>query len=281
MTWYSPGRHAGAGLPAQVRCARQDRRAHRRAGVAAHARRAQEEAAAHPDAAGPVGRQRPGPRPHAGVRASSSTMASWSSGSAPRPSASATCLHGRCHRCCAASRRPVNLTIDLADADLQFLMANDSDLYNRWQAAQDYATRVLVEAVKAIRAGKRPAQALGLRGRARRDTGRCKPRARLSRPVHVPAERERPGPRHRPGCGPARHPQGAQGVAQGDRRDPLPGPCRCISRQRAQRALLAGAGASRQAGAAQCGARLSGQPRPPRGHRPGRGPFRQCQQCDR
>jgi aminopeptidase N len=53
---------------------------------------------------------------------------------------------------------PVNLTIDLADADLQFLMANDSDLYNRWQAAQDYATRVLVEAVKAIRAGKRPAK---------------------------------------------------------------------------------------------------------------------------
>ena len=53
---------------------------------------------------------------------------------------------------------PVNLTIDLADADLQFLMANDSDLYNRWQAAQDYATRVLVDAVKAIRAGKRPAE---------------------------------------------------------------------------------------------------------------------------
>jgi len=53
---------------------------------------------------------------------------------------------------------PVNLTIDLADADLQFLMANDSDLYNRWQAAQDYATRVLVDAVKAIRAGKRPAR---------------------------------------------------------------------------------------------------------------------------
>jgi aminopeptidase N len=53
---------------------------------------------------------------------------------------------------------PVNLTIDLSDADLQFLMANDSDLYNRWQAAQDYATRVLVAAVKAIRAGNRPAK---------------------------------------------------------------------------------------------------------------------------
>jgi aminopeptidase N len=51
---------------------------------------------------------------------------------------------------------PVNLTLGLSDADLEFLMANDSDLYNRWQAAQDYATRVLLEAVKALRAGRRP-----------------------------------------------------------------------------------------------------------------------------
>ena len=51
---------------------------------------------------------------------------------------------------------PVNLTLGLSDADLEFLMANDSDLYNRWQAAQDYATRVLLEAVKALRAGGRP-----------------------------------------------------------------------------------------------------------------------------
>src|SRR6185295_19026507 len=52
---------------------------------------------------------------------------------------------------------PVNLTIDHSEADLQFLMANDSDLYNRWQAAQEYATRVLVAAVKAVRADKPPA----------------------------------------------------------------------------------------------------------------------------
>jgi aminopeptidase N len=53
---------------------------------------------------------------------------------------------------------PVNLTLGLSDWDLEFLMANDSDLYNRWQAAQDYATRVLIEAVKALRAGGRPAK---------------------------------------------------------------------------------------------------------------------------
>jgi aminopeptidase N len=53
---------------------------------------------------------------------------------------------------------PVNLTLGLSDRDLQFLMANDNDLYNRWQAAQDYATRVLVDWVKALRAGNRPQQ---------------------------------------------------------------------------------------------------------------------------
>ncbi len=51
---------------------------------------------------------------------------------------------------------PVNLTIDLGDEDLRFLMANDSDLYNRWQSAQDYAARVMIKAVKAIRKGETP-----------------------------------------------------------------------------------------------------------------------------
>jgi aminopeptidase N len=49
---------------------------------------------------------------------------------------------------------PVNLTIDLADADLAFLMAHDSDAFNRWQASQDYAGRLLTAAVAALRKGK-------------------------------------------------------------------------------------------------------------------------------
>jgi aminopeptidase N len=49
---------------------------------------------------------------------------------------------------------PVNVTIDLADADLEFLMANDSDLFNRWQAANSFATRTLVEIVKLLAQGK-------------------------------------------------------------------------------------------------------------------------------
>jgi aminopeptidase N len=51
---------------------------------------------------------------------------------------------------------PVNLTISLSDKDLAFQMAHDSDPFNRWQATQDYGTRITIEAVKAIRAGRRP-----------------------------------------------------------------------------------------------------------------------------
>jgi aminopeptidase N len=53
---------------------------------------------------------------------------------------------------------PVNLTIELADDDLEFLIAHDSDTYNRWQAAQDYATRILIGAVSAFRMGQKPAK---------------------------------------------------------------------------------------------------------------------------
>jgi aminopeptidase N len=56
---------------------------------------------------------------------------------------------------------PVNLAIDRSDAELQFLMANDSDLFNRWQAAQDYATRVLMAAVAAWLRTERAPQAKG------------------------------------------------------------------------------------------------------------------------
>jgi aminopeptidase N len=44
---------------------------------------------------------------------------------------------------------PANLCIERSDAELAFLMAHDSDLFNRWQAAQDYAARVLTGTVSA------------------------------------------------------------------------------------------------------------------------------------
>ena len=49
---------------------------------------------------------------------------------------------------------PVNLTVDLPEADLAFLMSHDSDEFNRWQASQDYATRLLVASVEAVRKDK-------------------------------------------------------------------------------------------------------------------------------
>ena len=51
---------------------------------------------------------------------------------------------------------PVNLTSDLTDADLEFLIAHDSDQFNRWQSAQLLGMRTLTAA---IRSGKMPAGA--------------------------------------------------------------------------------------------------------------------------
>ncbi len=62
---------------------------------------------------------------------------------------------------------PVNLTANLSDRDLEFLIANDSDQFNRWQSAQTLAMKSLKAMTAAIRAGqnKRPsprfAKALG------------------------------------------------------------------------------------------------------------------------
>ena len=50
---------------------------------------------------------------------------------------------------------PVNLTIGLSDQELAFRMAHDSDPFNRWQATQDYAARITVEAVNTLKAGRR------------------------------------------------------------------------------------------------------------------------------
>ncbi len=40
---------------------------------------------------------------------------------------------------------PVNISIELSDTDLAFLMTHDSDLFNRWQAANKFATRAMLK----------------------------------------------------------------------------------------------------------------------------------------
>jgi aminopeptidase N len=51
---------------------------------------------------------------------------------------------------------PVRLDFDLADNDLMTLLEHDSDTFNRWQAAQTMATRLLIRSVASIRAGGPP-----------------------------------------------------------------------------------------------------------------------------
>jgi aminopeptidase N len=53
---------------------------------------------------------------------------------------------------------PVRLDYAASEPDLITLIACDSDSFNRWQAAQTYASRLLLRSVASIRAGGQPAQ---------------------------------------------------------------------------------------------------------------------------
>ncbi len=52
---------------------------------------------------------------------------------------------------------PVRVNDDLTEDDLLVLLQRDSDSFNRWQALQSLATRLLTRAVAALRAGRAPA----------------------------------------------------------------------------------------------------------------------------
>jgi aminopeptidase N len=53
---------------------------------------------------------------------------------------------------------PVRLVTNLSTDDLGVLAARDGDPFNRWQAVQTLATRLLIDNVAAIRAGKAPGE---------------------------------------------------------------------------------------------------------------------------
>jgi len=57
---------------------------------------------------------------------------------------------------------PVRVEDDLTEDDLVVLSRRDGDNFNRWQALQSLATRVLLRGVKAIRAGRAPERNAGL-----------------------------------------------------------------------------------------------------------------------
>jgi len=57
---------------------------------------------------------------------------------------------------------PIKLVVNLSGDDLRFLAAHDRDPFNRWQAVQTLATRLLVDNVTALRAGAAPREDRGL-----------------------------------------------------------------------------------------------------------------------
>jgi aminopeptidase N len=59
---------------------------------------------------------------------------------------------------------PIKLTANLCADDLQFLAAHDADPFNRWQAVQTLATRLLVDNTAALRANGAARQDPGLLG---------------------------------------------------------------------------------------------------------------------
>ncbi len=68
---------------------------------------------------------------------------------------------------------PVRLVTHSKDGDLEFLMAHDRDLFNRWEAAQTYGADVLISMVDAIRKGDPPRKGVRLAaalGHSVRDT---------------------------------------------------------------------------------------------------------------
>ena len=74
---------------------------------------------------------------------------------------------------------PIKLVANLSAEDLRFLAARDADPFNRWQALQTLATRLLVDNTAALRAGG--AAAPGPRPASTR-YARSSPTARSSRP---------------------------------------------------------------------------------------------------
>jgi len=57
---------------------------------------------------------------------------------------------------------PIKLSTNLSGGDLRFLAAHDADPFNRWQALQTLATRLLVDNTAALRTSRAPRQDPGL-----------------------------------------------------------------------------------------------------------------------
>ena len=68
---------------------------------------------------------------------------------------------------------PIKLNTDLDGGDLALLAAHDNDAFNRWQALQTTAMRLLIDNVAALQAGQPPRQRRQPDRGARRHPRRC------------------------------------------------------------------------------------------------------------
>ena len=113
---------------------------------------------------------------------------------------------------------PIKLVANLSADDLRFLAAHDTDPFNRWQALQTLATRLLVDNVAALRAGEARRDRIdGLLDALGRDPRRRHARARLRRAGADAAERGRHRPRDRPRRRSRRDLRARAALARGDR----------------------------------------------------------------
>ena len=113
---------------------------------------------------------------------------------------------------------PIKLIANVAADDLRFLAARDTDPFNRWQAVQTLATRLLVDNAAALRAEKPRTPGRRPRRRARRGAGRRHARAGFRRAHAVAAGRGRHRARDRPRRRSRRDLRGALGIAKNARR---------------------------------------------------------------
>ncbi|WP_036260329.1 aminopeptidase N [Methylocapsa aurea] len=83
---------------------------------------------------------------------------------------------------------PVQINYAASEPDLITLVAHDSDSFNRWQAAQTYASRLLIRSVGLVRAGGAPVQDEGFINALRIGIETCADPAFTAQLITLPSE---------------------------------------------------------------------------------------------
>ena len=169
---------------------------------------------------------------------------------------------------------PVKLRMPYTDDDLTFLMAHDSDAFNRWEAGQTLGTRLLLDLVADRAEGQAAGAFGGVPGCAGQDPERSGARPCLRGAGADPAVGRLSGPADA-GDRRGRHPRGPQLRQEGHRRAPAGRSAGDLPHPRRQRAVLDRRRGDRPAQPEESGARLPDEPGGCRGGRTLRRPVPQ------